>query len=100
MIKTTREERAAQILSDAGVLVKNPQDRTFDVRSQANPQKTYRVNLHRGTCECKDFERTGLACKHMRAAQKFEQRQSAERAPAAAAPRTFKNYDALFAALA
>lgn len=96
--KTTRTERAAQIISAAGVTVRNPTDRTFDVQSQTNEAKQYRVNLKRCTCECKDFERRPeFACKHILAAQQFETQQ-AEQAKAPGA-RTFKNYDALFAAL-
>lgn len=95
---TTREQRAAQIVSADGVRVVNSVDRTFDVQSQAHPNKQYRVNLKRGVCECKDFERSGLACKHILAAQKFAERQ-AQQAAAADKPQ-FKNYDALFAALA
>lgn len=95
--KLTRDERAAQIITANGVRVVNSIDRTFDVTAQSRTEP-YRVNLNRGTCECKDFERNGFACKHMLAAQKFETLQSAGRATAAA-PK-FKNYDALFAALA
>lgn len=94
--QTTRDERAARILQENGVTLQNAVDRTYNVQSQANPAKHYRVNLRKGTCDCKDFERTGYACKHMRAAQKFET--NAKRATAAAPQ--YKNYDELFAALA
>ena len=97
-LASTRTERAAQIISAAGVTVRNSTDRTFDVQSQTNAAKVYRVNLKRCTCECKDYERRPeFACKHILAAQKFETLQ-AEQATATSA-RTFKNYDALFAAL-
>ena len=94
--QTTRDERAAQILSANGITLQNAVDRTYNVQAQSNPAKHYRVNLKKGTCDCKDFERTGFACKHMRAAQQFETAQNEKRA---AAPQ-FETYDELFTALA
>lgn len=90
----TRDERAAQILSDNGVTLHNAADRTFDVRSQRNPAKTYRVNLTRQTCDCPDS--LTHKCKHITACEKWEQRQ-AQTPPAR---KTYKSYDALLASFA
>lgn len=106
---TAREIRAQRILDANGVTIRNLVDRTFDVASERDPEKTYRVNLKNNNCECKDanplFDVAGQivkeahVCKHQIAAQIFEQRIT-EQKRIASAPRTFKNYDALFAALA
>lgn len=97
--KPTRAERAAEIVNAQGVTVRNIQDRTFDVQSQADEAKQYRVNLKRCTCECKDFERRPeFACKHILAAQQYEQAERTARDTAPLAPR--RTYAELFAQIA
>jgi hypothetical protein len=80
---TARELRARRILEAGGVKVKNPVDLTFDVQSERNPAHTYRVNLKRGTCDCKDSQalynaareivKPAYVCKHQLAARLFHE---------------------------
>lgn len=104
---TAREIRAQRILDANGVMLHNVVDRTFDVASERNPEKTYRVNLKKNTCDCMDatalynaaheLVKEAHTCKHLLAAAKFEQYINESKRTGA---RTFKNYDAFFAALA
>lgn len=61
-VKLTREDKALQ-LYQAGK-VKKIHDDCYYVRSQTNEKIEYEVVPSIGACNCEDFLRTGLPCKH------------------------------------
>lgn len=92
----TRQTKAVQILSCGNIHVIDRAARIFSVPSQRKTHFPYRVNLAAQSCECIDNHNFGFKCKHLRAAE-MRERELNRLTAAPAFPRTFKNYDQLFA---
>jgi hypothetical protein len=77
-----RELRGRRIYERGGVQVHNPIDRTYDVKSEGDASKTYRVRLKAQACDCFDSQplynvaheivKPANKCKHIIAAELFE----------------------------
>lgn len=69
-----REERAKLLVQSVSLVEASSNNHTYNVASQSNASKAYRVNLKNYTCTCPDFNRRGARvghCKHILAVQKF-----------------------------
>jgi hypothetical protein len=67
LVKLIREDKALQLFH-AGAVSKIKDD-LYRVKSQKDPSVRYEVIPSMNVCTCMDFERTGLACKHIIATQ-------------------------------
>jgi SWIM zinc finger len=77
VVKLTREDKALQLFQAGAVSKDRISDDPYHVRSQKNPTVEYDVIPSMNVCTCIDFERTGLACKHIIATQIYRTSQIA-----------------------
>ncbi len=93
----TRQQKALSIFSCGNIHVIDRAARIFSVPSQRKNQLPYRVDLNAQTCACYDNSVSHHHCKHLQAAELRERELNAVRVASVPTPRTFKNYDQLFA---
>lgn len=92
-----RNRKALNLSTRNAVRPIDRQARTYRVQSETDPARAYAVDLTEMTCTCPDHEYRGIVCKHMKAAQLFEQKHAD---PAVVVVITkYRTYDQLFAAL-
>jgi hypothetical protein len=75
----TREDMALELFQAGAVSKDKISDDLYYVKSQdqKNPDLAYEVIPSMNVCTCMDFERTGLACKHIIATQVYRTSQIA-----------------------
>jgi hypothetical protein len=75
IVKLTREDKALQVFQ-AGAVSKIEDD-LYYVKSQTNASVEYEVIPSMNVCNCEDFLRHGLPCKHVIAVQIYRTNQIA-----------------------
>lgn len=71
--RLTRDQKAMRLLEANCVHLVHPSTGVWRVDSESDPDVSYVVNLAATphTCECPDFQRRHLPCKHILACEKY-----------------------------